>query len=156
MIPFGSSRSRRHFFCKARIAYFENRKGGIPLPATGYIQVRAYTSKAQIPLADVAITVTSPDKTALAMRLTDESGQIEPIEITVPDRSESQTPDPGEIPFTTVNLYARINDFEQIEIEGLQVFAGTVTEQNLELIPLSELPETWNRTEVFRTPAQNL
>ena len=118
--------------------------------------MRAYTSKAQIPLSDVAITVTAPDKTALAMRLTNDNGRIEPVEITVPDLSESQTPDPGEAPFVTVNLYARRTDFEQIEIEALQVFADTVTEQNLEMIPLSELPDTWSRTEIFRTPAQNL
>ena len=118
--------------------------------------MRAYTSKAQIPLSDVAITVTTPDKTAIAMRLTNENGRIEPVEITVPDLSESQTPDPGKIPFTTVNLYARLTDFEQIEIEDLQVFADTITDQNLEMIPLAELPETWSRTEVFRTPAQNL
>jgi hypothetical protein len=118
--------------------------------------VRAYTSMAQIPLTDVAITVTAPDKTAIAMRLTDENGRIEPVEITVPDLSESQTPDPGVIPFTVVNLYARLTGFEQIEINNLQVFPDTVTEQNLEMIPLSELPETWNRTEIFRIPAQNL
>ena len=122
----------------------------------GYIQVRAYTSQAQIPLSDVAITITSPDNTALAMRLTDRSGRISPVEIIVPDLAESQTPNPSEIPFTTVNLYARLSDFEQIEIEDLQVFANTVTNQNLEMIPLSELPLTFNRTEVFRTPAQNL
>ena len=104
----------------------------------------------------MAVTVTAPDDTALAMRLTNESGQINPIEVTVPNLSESQTPDPPEIPFTTVNLYARLDGFEQIEIEGLQVFANTVTEQNLEMIPLSELPESWSRTELFRTPVQNL
>lgn len=104
----------------------------------------------------MAITITSPDNTALAMRLTDRSGRISPVEIIVPDLSESQTPDPGEVPFTTVNLYARLSGFEQIEIEDLQVFANTVTNQNLEMIPLSELPLTFNRTEVFRTPAQNL
>lgn len=104
----------------------------------------------------MAITVTTPDNTALAMRLTDRNGRIEPVEITVPDLAESQTPDPAEVPFTRVNLYARLTDFEQIEIEDLQVFANTVTDQNLEMIPLSELPETFVRTEVFRTPAQNL
>ena len=118
--------------------------------------MHAYTSKAQIPLSDVAITVAASANTALAMRLTNESGLIEPIEITVPDLSESQAPDPTQIPFTVVNLYAKLANFEQIEIENLQVFADTVTDQNLEMIPLSELPETWNRTAIFQTPAQNL
>ena len=104
----------------------------------------------------MAITVTMPDSTAIAMRLTDESGRIDPIEVTVPDLSESQTPDPSVPPFTTVNLYARLTNYEQIRIEKLQVFADTVTDQNLELIPLSELPESRNKTEIFWIPAQNL
>lgn len=131
-------------------------KGGISLSATGYIQVHAYTSNAQIPLENVAVMITNPDGTAIAMRLTDRSGRIEPVPITVPDRAASQTPDTGVVPFTNVNIYARLEDFEQIEAEEVQVFADTVTDQNLEMIPLSELPEAWTKAEVFYTPAQNL
>lgn len=60
----------------------------IVLPDTGYIQVYAYTSNARIPLKDVAVTVTATDGTAIAMRLTDRSGKIEPIAIPVPDLAE--------------------------------------------------------------------
>lgn len=126
------------------------------MPETGYIQVRAYTSTAQFPLKDVAITVTSEDGTAIAMRLTDRNGQIEPIEIPVPDRSESLEPDPPETPFATVNLYARLRSYEQVESEHLQVFADTTTYQNLEMIPLAELPGGWDQTVVYDTPPQNL
>jgi len=118
--------------------------------------VHAYTSRARIPLQDVAITVTATDGTAIAMRLTDCSGQIEPIEIPVPDLAESQTPNPPELPFAVVNLYARLKGYEQIEDENLQVFANIVTDQDLEMIPLSELPGKWNQTAVFDTPPQNL
>ena len=91
------------------------------------------------------------------MRLTNRNGKLdEPIEITVPDLSASQSPNTGIIPFAVVNLYARLKNFEQIEIENRQVFAGTVTEQELEMIPLSELPDAWTKTEIFDTPAQNL
>ena len=131
-------------------------KGVIYLPSTGYIQVHAYASYAQIPLQNVAITVTAPDGTAIAMRLTDRSGQITPIEIPVPDLAASQTPDTGEIPFTEVTLHARLRGYEQIQIDRLQVFADTVTDQNLEMIPLSELPSEWDKTEDFDTPPQNL
>ena len=124
--------------------------------ATGYITVHAYTSYALLPLKDVAVTVTAPDGTAIAMRLTDRNGQISPIEIPVPERSASLSPDSGGIPFTAVNLYARLRGYEQIEIENLQVFADTTTNQNLEMIPLSELPGAWNQTEIFDTPRQNL
>lgn len=126
------------------------------MPETGYIQVSAYTSNARIPLKDVAISVTASDGTAIAMRLTDRSGRIEPIAIPVPDRAESLTPDTGEVPFTRVNLYARLAGYIQIENEDLQVFADTVTDQNLEMIPLSELPSSWSEKELFLTPRQNL
>lgn len=126
------------------------------MSATGYIQVRAYESYAQLPLQDVAITVTSSDGTAIAMRITDRNGRIEPIAIPVPDRSESLSPDPGELPFTVVNLYAHKRGFERVESENLQLFAGTTTIQNLEMIPLAELPDSWKQYVVYDTPPQNL
>lgn len=126
------------------------------MPATGYIQVRAYTSQAQYPLGDVAITITASDGTALAMALTDRNGRIAPIPIPVPDRSESLTPDPAERPFTVVNLYAHKRGYERVESENLQLFADTTTLQNLEMIPLSELPGSWNQYVLFDTPPQNL
>ena len=126
------------------------------MPATGYIQVHAYASFAQLPLEDVAIALTSADGTAIAMALTDRSGRIAPLEIPVPDKSESQSPDPGERPFAVVNLYAHKRGYEQIEAENLQVFADTVTLQELEMIPLSELPGQWDQRVVFTTPPQNL
>lgn len=126
------------------------------MPATGYIQVRAYTSQAQYPLSDVAITITASDGTAIAMALTDRNGRIAPIPVPVPDRSESLTPDPPERPFTVVNLYAHKRGYERIESENLQVFADTTTLQNLEMIPLAELPDSRNQYVLFDTPPQNL
>ena len=126
------------------------------MDAIGYITVHAYTSYAQFPLKDVAITITAPDGTAIAMRLTNRNGQIDPVSIPVPARSASLAPGLSETPFTAVNLYARLRGYEQIEIENLQVFADTTTNQNLEMIPLSELPGKWDQTEIFETYRQNL
>ena len=126
------------------------------MSATGYIQVNAYESFARLPLKDVAVTITSEDGTAIALRLTDRSGQITPVEIPVPDLAESQSPDPPERPYAVVNLYAHLRGYETVEAENLQVFAGTVTDQDLMMIPLSELPERWDQTIIFNTPPQNL
>ena len=126
------------------------------MPATGYIQVRAYESNAQLPLESVAVTVAAEDGTAIAMRLTDRNGRIAPIEIPVPDLSESQTPNPPERPYTVVNLYAHLRGYETVEAENLQVFADTVSNQDLQMIPLSELPDSWDKIEIFTTPPQNL
>ena len=126
------------------------------MPATGYIQLRAYTSSAQFPLKDVAVTVTASDGPAIAMALTDRSGRIRPIAIPVPEKVESLSPDPAERPYAVVNLYARKKGYEQVESENLQVFADTTTLQNLEMIPLSELPLNWDQSVIYDTPPQNL
>ncbi len=126
------------------------------MSAKGYIQVHAFTSNAQLPLENVAITITDAAGNALAMRLTDDSGRIDAIEIPVPDLSESLSPDPDEKPYTPLYLFARLDNYTQIEVENIQVFADTITDQNLELIPLSELPGQWDQTEIFRIPSQNL
>lgn len=123
----------------------------------GYIQVRAYTSYAQIPLQYVAITVTDVNGSAIAMRLTNRNGTLDvPIAIDVPDISAGQSPNTGIIPFTAVDLIAHLENYEQVRVERLQVFPDIVTTQNLEMIPLSELPNQWSKEEIFDTPAQNL
>lgn len=126
------------------------------MSATGYIQVKAYTSRARIPLEDVSITITDPGKGLLGFRLTDESGIAGSLPVRVPDLAESQQPVEGSSPFTVVNLYAKKHGYEQIEIQNLQVFADTVTLQELAMIPLSELPGNREQAEYFDTPAQNL
>ena len=127
------------------------------MSSTGYIQVHAYTSKAQIPLEDVAIAITDPQGNLIAARLTNKSGQLDtPISVTVPDISAGESPDTGIIPYVDVNIFARKESFEQIESESVQVFPQITTVQNIELIPLSERPEDWNKTEIFKTPAQYL
>lgn len=104
----------------------------------------------------MAIAVTAEDGTAIALRLTDRNGLITPIEVPVPPLSAGQTPDTGVAPFTPVNLYARLEGYEQTENENLQVFPETVTELELQMIPLSELPDSWDKVSIFNTPAQNL
>ena len=126
------------------------------MPATGYIQVRAYSSYAQLPLQDVSVTITASDGTAIAMALTDRNGKITPVSIPVPPLAESQSPGSVDAPFTSVTIHARLRGYEQIMAESVQIFADTVTLQNLEMIPLAEFPTSWDQSEDFTTPAQNL
>ena len=125
--------------------------------ATGYLQVHAYASYAQIPLKDVAVAITDAGGAAIALRLTNRSGILDtPVEIEVPERSAGQSPDTGIIPFSQVNVYARLKNYEEIFVENVQIFPDTTTNQNLELIPLSEFPALQNESERFDTPVQNL
>lgn len=126
------------------------------MSATGYIQIKAYTSRARIPLADVSVTLYNSDGTVLGFRLTDESGITKRLAVPVPGLSESQQPGQTAAPFTALGLYAKKTGYEQIEIQNLQIFADTVTLQELAMIPLAELPGNWEQAERFDTPPQNL
>lgn len=132
-------------------------KEEIKLAATGYIQVHAFTSNAQIPLEGAAIAITDRSGNVIAFRLTNRSGQLDtPIALSVPNRAAGASPNTGERPYAVINLYARKENFEEIYMEGLQVFADTVTIQPLQMIPFAELPGKWNKRESFQTPPQNL
>lgn len=125
------------------------------MPAIGYIQAKAYTSRAKLPLEDAAVSVIDENGRLLGLRTTNSSGLTTPIRLEVPDRAASQSPGDGK-PFVTVNLYARAENYEQVLVRGVQVFADTVTTQELQFVPLSELPGSWKQVEVFDTPPQNL
>lgn len=127
------------------------------MPSIGYLQVRAFVSSARIPLANVAVSVQTPQGTLLAARLTNRSGMLDtPIPIEVPNRSAGLTPDTGVVPFTQVNLFARKEAYEQIGLENVQIFPGVITTQNLPMIPLAEFPDAYDKSEIFNTPPQNL
>ena len=126
------------------------------MSSKGYLQIWAYASNARYPLEDVAVTVTDYDGRALAMALTNSSGKIPPIEIEVPAKSESESPNPPEIPYERVNLYAHARGYEQVYAEDIQIFADTTTNQELKMIPLSEYPELYDQNALYITPPQNL
>ena len=125
------------------------------MSAVGYIQAMAYASRARLPLEDVAVSVVDDEGRLLGLRTTNSSGQTTPIRLAVPDLAQSRSPGQQK-PFVTVNLYARAEGYEQILVQGIQVFADTVTQQELQMVPLSELPGSWKQVAVFDTPPQNL
>jgi len=135
----------------------KHHKEAIYISTIGYLNVHAFASKAQIPIKDTAIKITDNDEDVIAFRLTNRSGKLyDNIQIQVPALTESQSPITQMTPYATVNIYARKENYEEIIVRNVQIFADTVTLQNLELIPLPEFPETGSQTEEFFTQSQNL
>ena len=129
------------------------------MSAQGYLVAYTYTSDALIPIEDATVTVTLRTSSGLmellAIRLTDESGKTDQLTTPTPDLSASQSPS-LEQPFTSVDITAEHPLYERIIVEDVQIFPDTVTNQNLQMIPLDEAPEAWNQTEIFEVPPQNL
>ena len=128
------------------------------MASMGYLTARIYTSSAQLPIRDATVAVTQNSATGtkqLATRITDESGRIIPIAIPTPERQESLQP--GTVaPYTAVSLTVEYPGYERVLIEGVQVFSGILTEQAVELLPLEELPQVYNMTELIEIPSQEL
>lgn len=76
--------------------------------------------------------------------------------VKVPAASESRDPNFQGKPFTTVTIRVQHPNYEQIQVDNAQVFAGVMTLQPLELIPLPTFPELYDRVEYFNVPPQNL
>ncbi len=126
--------------------------------ANGYLTLRTYASDAQLPVEGAAISVTQQEpggSRLIAQRITDESGRIPLIPIPAPAKSESLAP--GNVqPWTSVDITADHPDYDRVLLENVQIFPDIITQQNIELLPRSELPEAYNLTEVVDVTAQPL
>ena len=128
------------------------------MPATGLLTVRVYTSAAQLPIAGAAVTITQETKNGsrlLASRITDESGKITPVRVDTPELSGSLSPGTNN-PFAIVNVLVDHPDYERVLIENVQLFPGILTQQNVDLLPISVQPEAWNMTEIIYITKQEL
>lgn len=128
------------------------------MAATGFLIVRTYASNAQLPVTKALVTVsrmTGEGPQLLATRITDENGRIQPISIETPERNDSLTPGFPR-PFTDLELLVEHPDYDRVLIENLQIFPNVITQQDIVLLPRSELPEAYNLTELVEIPAQDL
>ncbi|MEL4861194.1 spore cortex-lytic protein [Pseudoflavonifractor phocaeensis] len=105
----------------------------------GTITAHVYTSRAQIPVAGATVAVSQrlggKRHTLLAIRVTDENGEIPPIPVPAPQGSET----PGkDVPFSSLDVRVEHPDYQMEIIEGIQIFPGISSLQEVQLIPLAE------------------
>ena len=129
------------------------------MESSGTILAQVYTSRAQIPIAGATVAVTQKGadgrQRLVAIRISDESGRIEPITVSTPSHDAGLFPG-GQTPFTLCNIWVQSPGFVLLVTEDVQVFPDTETVQALELIPLPEQSPLRSRTEVLRNTPQNL
>ncbi len=130
------------------------------MAATGTILTRVFTSQAQIPVAGatVAFTQRSPAQgrhTLLALRVTDANGRTEPVLVPTPDLSASESPGTAD-PFAVCDIWVEAPGYELLVVEDVQIFPGTQTLQELDLIPLPEQSAALLPEAPVIIPPQNL
>lgn len=74
----------------------------------------------------------------VAVRVTGESGEIDPVAIPAPAAADSTSPGAAEAPFSVCDVWAEHPLYELLTVEDVQIFAGIETLQEMKLIPLPE------------------
>lgn len=125
----------------------------------GTLLVRVFTTRAQIPVdrATVAVTQKGPGgkHILLSVRATDESGRIPPIHISTPVPGESLLPG-GSGGYTLCDIWAEHPQYQLLLVEGVQIFPGVETIQDMALIPLAEHAIPRNEAELVSITPQPL
>ena len=133
------------------------------MQATGTLSVRVFTSRAQIPLEGATVVVASPGEEGkwklLSIQNTDSSGLIRPVTIDAPALGESTSPGglpgPG-LPFALCDVWAEQPGYAMLRMNGVQIFPGVETLQNMELIPLPQGLCSLQQRDERDIPAQSL
>ena len=126
---------------------------------TGFLQVQALTSRAEVPVAGATVSVTGAapggGQELLSLQRTDESGLTDTITITTPALNNSLSPEQAN-GWTDVTVSVSHPDYDGIIVNTVQVFPGVTTIQELLLIPRGALPTDPGSTEVYTVPPQGL
>ena len=108
----------------------------------GQLDVRVYTSRAQLPVegANVVVTAegTAGKRRLLSVQRTDSSGNVKGVEIPTPPAAQSTAPGSGGAAFAFVDVWAEHPGFAALMVEGVQIFPGVRTFLPMELTPLEE------------------
>lgn len=124
----------------------------------GYIVARVFSSNAQIPISNASLTVISEkdgETKLLGSRVTDRNGKTDPIPIEAPDKSLSMTAG-NDNPFTVVDLKIYHPDYSTFYVKNAQVFAGEVSVQDAEMLPINEYTAAENRIRTYDVSKQDL
>lgn len=126
----------------------------------GKLVVRVYTSQAELPVEDATVVVTqkSPDGKykLLSVQATDSSGTTQPIAIPTPLLGESTHPGAQVPPFAVCDVWAEHPGYAMMLVEGVQIFDGVETLQDIELEPLTEGQSSLLQNSIRDIPGQDL
>lgn len=125
----------------------------------GSIAVRVFTSRAQIPVVGATVALVRRGgrgkHALLALRATDENGEVTAIPVAAPDAAGSESPGTS-APFATLDIWVEHPDYELEIMEDVQVFAGVESLQMVQLLPLAEHAAARDQVSVVRIPPQTL
>ncbi|MCL2031304.1 MAG: LysM peptidoglycan-binding domain-containing protein [Oscillospiraceae bacterium] len=104
----------------------------------GNLIIQAAAAGDALPLAGVRVRIASQQGKVLYDLTTDESGQTEPVSLEAADRSLSLDPGYTGRPYSTYDITALREGFNELHIADAQIFDGETAIQPVQLIPLAQ------------------
>ena len=132
------------------------------MESTGRLSVRVYTSNAQLPLEGVTVVVTGQGTGGkhrlLSVQTTDSSGKIKPVTIQAPELWESTQPrrEGAPAPYAVCSVWAEAPGYAMLQVDGVQIFPGVETVQNMMMLPLVRGESSLDHHSVREIPTQSL
>ncbi len=131
------------------------------MTSEGKLRVRVYASQAELPLEGTTVIVTQQGGMGkyrlLSVQATDSSGLIQPVDIPTPAVGESTHPIYGEEQvYALCSVWAEHPGYVMLQVNGVQIFPGVETVQEMELIPLGEGESSLQQRDVRDITAQSL
>ena len=128
----------------------------------GRLSVRVYTTQAELPLEGATVAVLQKGEGGryrlLSLQTTDSSGRITSVDIPAPAAEESIAPGAADGPkcFSVCSVWAEHPGYAMLLVEGVQIFDGVDTLQEMELAPLSEGESSLIQNQTWEIPGQSL
>jgi len=118
--------------------------------STGRLQLSVFDVTRAMPVSNAIIRIRENsdeinNNNIITELITNESGQTDVVELPAPPKQNSFEPD-GEQPFSKYNIEASAEGFDQVTINGVQVFPDTLAIQNIYLNRNTEEEQTINIT----------
>ena len=126
----------------------------------GRLSVRVYTTQAELPLEGSTVAVLQKGEGGryrlLSLQTTDSSGRS--VDIPAPAAEESIAPGAADGPkcFSVCSVWAEHPGYAMLQVDGVQIFPGVETVQNMELTPLERGQSSLQQRTVRDIPAQDL
>lgn len=112
----------------------------------GYLRVRASGAAGALPVEGAVVMITADNDdgeggSVIASLRTDQSGVTPTVEIPAPPRSLSLRPGSAQRPYSKVNIAVSADGYYPVENVGVPVFDGSLSQQNVNMIPREERGE---------------
>lgn len=121
----------------------------------GFLNVYVVDDNTGVPLSDATVRIATEDaeNTTVVESPTDSLGRLSDVELPAPPLEYSMEPG-GNKPYSEYSIFVSAPGYEEVEVNGAEIFSGETAIQQISLLPVS--PSEPSSAELFVIPDHTL